>query len=242
MERNRGTEREIEIDVVALFRELVSKLGMILLSTGIVAVASLTVSMFFLEPVYESTTSVYILNKQQESGVTYNDLQTATQLTSDYEELIKSRYVMDTVIADLKLGIQPDELADAVKVSSPTGTRILEISVRNGDPYLAQRMADCIREVSGKQIIEIMNIDAVNLVDSADLPLSPISPDVKRNTLICALVGFLLSSVVVVLMYLLNDSIRTSSDIETYLELSVLAVIPLSEESGGKKRKAKTRT
>lgn len=237
MDRQGTDDKEIEIDLGALFRELCHKWGAIVLSAGIVAVAALTVSMFFLAPEYQSSTKVYILSKQQgEAAVTYSDLQTATQLTSDYEQLVKSRYVMETVIADLKLDLSAEDLVKSVAVTIPSGTRLLEISVTNGDPYLAQSIANRIREVAGKQIVDIMNIDAVNLVDEANLPLDPVSPNVKKNTLIGGLIGLFLSCAVIVLMYLGNDSIRSSADVENYLGLSVLGVIPFS---GGKAQKKK---
>lgn len=230
MEKGTVENRELEIDLRALFHELIQKIGIILLSTGIAAVVVLIVSMFFIRPEYQSATKVYILNKEQaNAAVTFNDLQTATQLTNDYEELIKSRYVMDTVIADLKLDMTAEQLAGSVAVTSTTGTRILEISVRNNDPYLAQSIANKVREVAGKQIVDIMNIDAVNLVDEANLPIAPVSPNSKKNALIGGIAGFILSCAVIIIMYIFNDSIRTPDDVENYLGLSVLGVIPFDD-------------
>lgn len=231
-------KREIEIDLKQLFGELLKRIWIIILVTGIAGIATLIVSMFFIKPTYESTTKVYILSKQSDTAISYNDLQTATQLTGDYEQLIKSRYVMDTVIANLGLEMDPDTLSGNISVNAATGTRMLNITVQNGDPYTAQKIADHVRTVAGKQIVDIMSIDAVNVVDEANLPLSPSSPNSKKNAVIGALAGFLLCCGVIIVKYLLNDTIRTPEDIENYLGMSVLGTIPYSE--GDTHRNGKT--
>ena len=239
MRRSAVVSDAIEFEPGELLRELLRRSWVIVLCTIIAAMAVLLVSMFFVEPVYESCTKVYILSRQQgDAGLTYSDLQTAEQLTSDYEELIKSRFVLETVLADLGLDMSADELARAVTVASPVGTRILEITVENKDPYLARDIANQIREVSGERIVEIMRIDAVNLVDEANLPMKPSKPDIRRNTLIGAAVGLFIGLAAAVLQILLNDLICTPDDVERYLGLSVLGVIPAEEKPKGGKRRA----
>ena len=46
-----------------------------------------------------------VLNKQDSNTLTSADMQTSTQLTKDYAELIKSRTVLEGVIAQLNLNI-----------------------------------------------------------------------------------------------------------------------------------------
>lgn len=124
MRRSAVVSDAIEFEPGELLRELLRRSWVIVLCTIIAAMAVLLVSMFFVEPVYESCTKVYILSRQQgDAGLTYSDLQTAEQLTSDYEELIKSRFVLETVLADFGLDMSADELARAVTVASPVGTR-----------------------------------------------------------------------------------------------------------------------
>lgn len=103
MENKRGNE-EIEIDLLEVFQVLLGKAGLIL-GTGIfAALVCFMISSFILVPVYESTTKIYILNKTDNSSVTYSDVQMGTQLTKDYAELINSRYVLEEVIQ--KLGLE----------------------------------------------------------------------------------------------------------------------------------------
>ena len=80
----------IEINLGELFAILLGRAFLIITAGIFFALAGLFVSKFVLHPVYESTTKIYILNKEENQTVTYSDVQISTQLTQDYAELIKS--------------------------------------------------------------------------------------------------------------------------------------------------------
>ncbi|MBR0386047.1 MAG: hypothetical protein IJI05_05835, partial [Erysipelotrichaceae bacterium] len=89
MSRKRS-EYEDEIDLVELFSVLLSKAWLIVLTAVVFAVISGDYTRFFVTPLYRSTTSIYVLNRQNESTLTSSDLSASTYLTLDYAELIKS--------------------------------------------------------------------------------------------------------------------------------------------------------
>ena len=111
MEENtiRQTE-EIEINLWEICLVLVHNLALII-SAGIMAALGVFLfTQLVITPSYESTTKIYILNKQENASVTYSDIQLGTQLTKDYAELIKSRTVTEGVIAGLNLDLDHEEL------------------------------------------------------------------------------------------------------------------------------------
>ena len=89
---------EIEIDLWEICLVLVHNLALIV-SVGIMtALGTFLITQLFITPKYESTTKIYILNKQENNAVTYSDIQLGTQLTKDYAELIQSRFVLEEVV------------------------------------------------------------------------------------------------------------------------------------------------
>ena len=187
-------------------------------------------SFFIITPQYQSTTKVYILNKQNASGsVTYSDVQLSATLSKDYEQLVTSRYVIEGVIKELNLDETYESLVGRVSASNATDTRIIAITVTDPDPAQAQRMANSVRDLAAKHITEVMDIEAVNVVDQANLPDSPVSPSISKWTIIGALVGIIISAAVIIIQHLLDDTIKTSEDVEKYLGLSTLALIPVNE-------------
>ena len=237
---NQRVNNEIEIDLLEIFSVLFTKSWLILMVGIFVALACFALSNFVMAPYYNSTTKIYILNKTDNDSVTYNDVQIGTQLTKDYAELINSRYVLEEVIQKLSLEEEYKTLLKKVSVSTPPDTRIVSITVEDEDPMQAMEIADCIREVASEHIQNVMDIEAVNVVEAANMPTEKAGPSVIRWALIGGLIGVFLSSIIILVKYFLDDTIKSSEDVEKYLGLSTLALIPLVEENGeGKKKKKK---
>lgn len=219
---------EKNIDISALFHEILKKLWLIVLMVVIFAVASMTYTSLAVQPKYKSTTSFFLLTKSNENSqaISYYDVEISTKLVGDCEYIIKSHEVMNVVIKKLDLNMTSSQLASSITVSSSTDTRILEISVVNSDPKLAQSIANEVREVADDRIISVMGIDSVNVVDKATLPSAPFSPNVRNNTIFGGLLGLALSLIIIFLIVICNNDIKTIDDVEKHLGLEVLGVIP----------------
>ena len=229
---------EIEIDLGEIFHLILSRLGVIILSGIILGVISIIGTMLFITPQYESTTKIMVLNKQDSNTLTSADMQTSTQLTKDYAELIKSRTVLEGVIAQLNLNITYQQLLGKLTVDTSTDSRI----VSDEDPYTASEMANAIRDMAAEHIQSVMDIEAVNVVDSANIPSEKASPSLAKNGVIGGLLGVIIAMAIVIIIYLTNDTIKVEEDVERYLGLSVLGSIPYSEkESRSKKQKSRKR-
>ena len=233
---------EITIDLTELFAVLWARAYIIIIAGLLLALAAFAGTQLFITPKYTSTTSMYMLARSDESGaVTSGDLQTGTQLTQDYMELVKSRTVLEEVISVLNLEMEPEELSDAITTSNPDNTRILTIQVEDEDPEVAREIADAVRESASTTIQDVVEIDAVNTVEEANLPTTPSSPSVVRNTAIGGFIGIVIAMGIIVLIYVFDDTIKTPEDVENYLGLNVLTSIPIQEgEQKPKRVKRKT--
>ncbi len=236
---NKNNNDVIEIDLLEIMGLLLSRWLLILLVGITTALIGFAISFFVIAPTYESTTKIYILNKNESQNVTYSDMQLGTQLTKDYSELINSRYVLEEVIQKLRLNLDYQGLKEKVSVSSPTDTRIVAITVTDKDPVEALNIANAIRESASNHIGNVMDIDAVNVVESANMPTKKAGPSYLKWTVIAGMLGVLLVCAMVLIKYLLDDTIKTSEDVERYLGLSTLAIIPIIETEADSKKKRK---
>lgn len=227
---------EITIDLTELFLVLWSKIHIILLAGIFMALVAFVGTKVMITPLYTSVTKIYVVTKQDENaGTTITDLQTGTLLTKDYMELCKSRPVLEQVIAVLNLDIESDQLKNMISVETPAETRILSISVQSDNPKEAKEIADAVRESVSIQIKEIMDVDSVNTVEDGNLPTSPSSPNLMKNMVLGGMLGLLIAIGIIVLIFILDDTIKTPDDVEHYLGLNVLTSIPIAE--GAKKSK-----
>lgn len=71
-----------------------------------------------------------------------------------------------------------------------------------------------------------MSSDKPKIVEEAAVPKSPSSPNTKKNASVVALVFAFAAAAIIVLRYLLNDTIQNEDDVKKYLGLHMLAAIP----------------
>lgn len=219
---------EIEIDLKELFYMLFSKIWIIILAAalGLGIAAGYTVT--FVQPVYSSTSTLYVLTKST-SITSLADIQMGSSLTQDYMVFITSRPVAEKVITELGLDMSYNEFVSNITVENPSNTRFLNVTVRNEDAYMAKTIVDKLTDVSANRMAEIMETPAPNVMDYGHIAENPISPNVTKNAVIGALLGFVLSAGCLVVLYLMNDAIQTTEDVEKYLGMNTLGLIPLEE-------------
>lgn len=232
-------QNEIEIDLLELLYVLRRRILVILLSTFLVAGVFGAYSAFLATPIYESTSRLYILT-QSTSLTSLTDIQVGTSLTQDYKELITSRSILEQVSKNLGLNVTYEALLQRVTISNPANTRIIGISVQDVDPDRAKAIADELANVSRDNISSIMSTDAPSVYEYGYVTNRPVSPNIPRNTIIGALLGAFLSIAFVSVLYIMDDTVKTSEDVEKYLSLNTMASIPLREgadrQKGDKKK------
>ena len=218
----------VEIDIVSLLKTIWKRKFLIILTALITAVIALGYSVFIAKPSYQSTTRIYVVNRQQSdnNALTNQDLQAGAYLVKDYKEIILSQDVLSTVISELKLSSTTAELADKVAVSVPTDTRIVSITVTNGDPNQASRIANTLREVAAEKIIAVTKVSDVTTLEEAEAPKSPSSPNIRRNVMIGFVGGSVAMIVLVLIVEVLDDRVKKPEDIEEVMGMSLLGIVP----------------
>ena len=112
-----------------------------------------------------------------------------------------------------------------ITASAVNGTEIFEIVVTNPDNQKAELIANTIADVLPK-IANIVEGSSVRIVDYAIVPAYPVSPSVTKYTAIGLLFGGMLSVGIIVLMELMNESIRSEDYLLQTYDLPILAVVP----------------
>jgi len=217
----------VQIDIMLLLRRIWSQKLIIVLTTLVFTAGALMYSLFIATPKYNSTTRVYVVNQKKDNqAITTQDVQLGTLLVKDYKEIILSNSVMSDVVAKNKLQITPGELAKKISVDAPKDTRIISITATDKDPQKARDLANAVREVSADKIKEVTKIEDVTTLEQAEAALTPSSPNVFKNSVLAALLGFILAVGGVVLIELMDDRIKRPEDIEETMNLVLLGVIP----------------
>lgn len=213
----------------------------IILFSGILAgLCALLFTKMTAAPTYTSSTKLYVLSKSENvSSVTNSDLQLSATLASDYAQLIKDRTVTESVISELSLNIDSDTLANKISVNMPNSGRIITISVTDTDPYMASKLATTVRDTAALHIKEVMGLEAVNVVEDANIPQGQSLSNYKKNGLIGVVIGMAIAMGIIMLQFMMNDTVKNAEDVKRYLDLSVLGSIPIMESDEQKQKRTK---
>ena len=223
---------KIEIDVLQLVKVLWKRKFVIVLVALLAGITAFAYSSFVIKPQYTSTTRIYVVNRNQadKPGLTNQDLQAGAYMVKDYREIILSQDVLEKVVADQSLTIDAKTLGKKVSVTVPADTRIVSISVRDGKPEEASRIANALREVAAQKIISVTRVSDVTTLEEARPATSPSSPNIRRNTMMATVAGVGFVVIIVLLVELLDDRVKRPEDIEEVMHLSLLGVIPNLEK------------
>lgn len=222
---------EIEIDLRELLFELKRRWWVLLTALILGGGLAGAYSYFVLTPQYTSSASLYVLSKET-TLTSLADLQIGSQLTQDYKVMVNSRPVLQNVVVKMNLDMDYKELRRKISIDNPNNTRILIISVKDSDPYLAKEIVDSIAVEASNYIGEIMEMVPPKMIEDGVVATEKTSPNGKKNAAAGGLAALFIVCAVITLSVILNDTIKTEEDIQKYLELPVLAVIPSKESVG----------
>lgn len=226
--------QENEIDLKEIFFVLLRKAWLILLVGILFAAGAGFYTKKYITPQYQSTSMLYVLGK---SITSLADIQIGSQLTNDYVIMIKSRPVVKQVIENLNMNLTYEQMVGKISINNPSNTRIIKITVTDADPFMARDIATEFANVSKKKMAEIMVTDEPTVVEEGSLNENPISPSLRKNCVKAGFLGIVLICGILLVVYLMNDTVKTAEDVEKYLGISTLAMIPMN----GKEKKKRHR-
>lgn len=216
--------------------------------------------------VYRSYGSIYLVSKN-EAIFEISDINYAGTMMEDYIYRISTEENMRNAVARL-----PDEiravytdadiseeeleayisrvtasmtwssLREATSISNPEDTHYLYISVVSTDPRLSYAAANAVIGASLESLQNFFGVEEVDMDEQPRLPTGPSSAKSYQRAYLAALIGAALVIGILVILYLRDDKINTAEDVEKYLGLTVLAMIPegdfaeFENEGEGKKK------
>ena len=183
-------------------------------------------------PKYSTSTTV-LLVKDEESGtgsISQNDITINQKLVSTYSQIIKSRLVLEQVIDNLNLNYSYEQLSSEVSVQTVDDTEILKIAVTDVSPNKASLIANEISSIFEKEVKQIYNMNNVSVIDAAIIPTSPSNMHLVKDIIIAFVVGLVLSSCIVFVIFYFDDILRDTDTLERELELPVLAKVYKTNE------------
>lgn len=232
-------DEEIVISLQDIMQILRSNLTAIVLMAIIGGVVCGICTKVFVRPQYRSVARMYVVSTSDNSLLQLSELELGTKLAADYVEMMMSRPMLEEVISELSLEntYTATSLGGHITIENPTDTRILNVSATCDNPQLAADIANTLAEVSAKNLSDIMETAPPKVFQKAVVDLNKVSPSYSKNTLIGIIAGAALTIAVAVLLYLLDDTLKSEDDISRYSDLANFASINAAPERRKKQKR-----
>ena len=224
-ERFKIEDEEVEIDLVELLFAIRAHLFAVIVATLLGGIIALLVSMFVIKPQYSSSSTMLVLTKET-TLASLADIQMGSQLTNDYQVLITSRPVLEEVIFNLNQDMTYQRLKSMITIDNPNNTRIIDLTVKCHDPVLAMELVNELARVSSAFIGDKMEVVPPKIIEEGIVPTERTSPNHKKSLIIGMFVGLFISCGIIVLITIIDDSIKSEAEIVRFLDLPMLASVP----------------
>ncbi|TCI71144.1 capsular biosynthesis protein [Exiguobacterium sp. SH0S7] len=202
--------------------------------------AAYYVSTTFIQPTYEASTQVLLVTEQEGDRVDSSEVLSSLSLVNTYRVIMKSPAILNEVKE--RVPNAPDPISDALTVESEEESQVINVVITHTDAAAAAETANVISEVFADEIPDLMSIDNVRILSPAEVPLTPISPNVLVNTLIGMFVGLFVGGLIGLLRHVFDKRIQNEQEAERLLDLPVIGSVPVIERRDMKSKKIKTNT
>mgnify|MGYP004498533739 FL=1 len=230
-----------ELDLKELIQIFWEKRVQIILITAIFIVVGVIYTVGFVKPKYQSITSLLLAtnssNQTNTNGITTNDLTINSKLVSTYTDMLNGDNAIRTIISNLGMELQEDEVRNSISVKARDNADMIDIIVKNDDPVVAQKIANESAKVLIEKVKQYYKIDNLYIYDEAEVENAPYNINHKKDILIFAVIGIVLAFGYVLVANMLDTTIKSVQDIEKIPGATVLASIPVYDLTESKGRR-----
>ena len=221
METNESIELNRIIDILISKKIIIAVILIVFTIIGFIYTYNYTT------PKYKSTSTLLLMSNAGEKTISASDLTLNSELISTYSNIVKNPKVLKQVIENLDLKITEEQLLSQIQVKVIEDTYIIEIAVEDEIAQKAMAMTKELANVCLKEIKQIYNLDNIGIIDEAELATSPYNINHIKDIMISFVIGVIIAGFYVIMIYTFDNSIKREEEIEKYLKLKSLGVVPI---------------
>ena len=215
------------INLIEVFRLFLFHWWKIALSAILAALLAYGLTTYYIMPIYTSRGSVYVNNNNSKTPtVNLADIASSQQLAYTCIELLTSDTFLSKVQEYSGLPYTTRDIKRMLTLSPLNETEIIEITANTGNPEHSQMLVNAVLDNAYDEIIRVVGGGNVKIIDSANLPKAPSSPNVYRNVVLGFLLGAFLCMLLIFLIDVFDSRIKIESDLMDVKDLPLIGVIP----------------
>ncbi|PTE89778.1 capsule biosynthesis protein CapA [Staphylococcus equorum] len=216
---------ESRLDLSKILQTLRKNVKILIILPIICLLISAIVTFFFLDSKYQASTQVLVNQKESDSQMMAQEVQSNIQLVNTYSEIVKSPRIIDKVSKKLDRAYSTSELSSMVSVSNQAESQLLNIAVDSKSKNDSEHIANTVAQVFSEEVPDIMNVDNVSILSEANDTAKQVAPKKGINLLVGLVGGFLIALIIIFIKEILDKRIKSEEDVENELNIPVLGSI-----------------
>ena len=216
---------ESTLDLSKILQIIRKNIKILIILPIICLLISAIVTFFFLDAKYQASTQVLVNQKENESQMMAQEVQSNIQLVNTYSEIVKSPRIIDKVSKELDRAYSTSELSSMVTVSNQSESQILNIAVDSKSGGDSEKIANTVAQVFSEEVPDIMSVDNVSILSEADDTATQVAPKTLVNLIISLVIGLVFALLISFSKELLDKRIKSEEDVENNLNIPVLGSI-----------------
>lgn len=222
----------IRIDLMKIAERIIHRLGTVILSMLICGLILFSYAAFFVTPMYEASVLMYVNNSSFSVGstsfsISSSEISAAKSLVDTYLVILETRLTLNEVIERGELDCTYEDLLEMIRADSVNDTEVFSVTITSADPQEAEHIANTIAQILPDKIASVVEGSSVSIVDYAVVPSEKVSPSISKYMLTGLLLGLLGSCVVIAVIEILDDQVRSENYLlENYASIPLLTVVP----------------
>ena len=199
-----------EIDLKELFEFIKKKIGLLITITVVICLLGCIYGLFIQKPMYKSYTTIILGGNETTASqtITQSDITLNKNLVDTYAEIVKSRRVLEQVIAELDLEETYEELSNKISVSSVNNTEIIKITVADSNPIEAKNVANVTANFFSKEVVKLYNMNNVNVLDEANEANEPYNINIPKQVIIYFFIGIIIALSILFIIFYFDRTIK----------------------------------
>lgn len=216
---------ESAIDLSKILQIIRKNMKLLIILPIICLFISTIVTFFFLDSKYQASTQVLVNQKESDSQMMAQEVQSNLQLVNTYSEIVKSPRIIDKVSKELDRAYSTSELSNMITVSNQAESQLLNIAVESKSGNDSEKIANTVAQIFSEEVPDIMNVDNVSILSEADDTATQVAPKTLINLLIGVVIGLVLALLIIFIKELIDKRIKSEEDVENELNIPVLGSI-----------------
>lgn len=216
---------ESSMDLLKIWKIIKRNFKMLIILPIVGLIIGILWSLILVQPMFQASTQVIVNEKESDSTMQAQQVQSNIQLVNTYAEIATSPRLLEEVSKELDNNYSAKELSGMVSATSETESQILNITVESANKNDSEKIANVFSKVFSDETPKIMNIDNVSILSKADGTATQTEPKMLVNALLGIVIGLMAAVIVIVLREIFDTRIKSEQDVQDELDIPVLGSI-----------------